>query len=233
MRFKHLKHIFFDLDHTLWDHDRNSTETLIQLYERYGLESLGLKPLKKFIDSFHRANLKVWDLFQESTINRHELRHKRLELVFNDFGLENQIIDCFHEDYYTLCSRSIHLINGAIEVLDVLKGKYKLHIITNGFDDAQYSKMDSSGLSPYFDTVTTSETAGSKKPEKEYFDFALLHAGAKKESSLVIGDGLKTDVAGAVNYGLDVIWFNDAYKTSHLPNVLEVRHLKELIGLLG
>jgi YjjG family noncanonical pyrimidine nucleotidase len=232
LRFQHKKHLFFDLDHTLWDYDTNSALTLKQLHKTFGLEAFGLYPLEKFIDSFHKANLKVWDLFEENYINRHELRHKRLELVFEEFGLPNQILDNFHEKYYEICSRSSHLIEGTIEVLEILQTRFELHIITNGFDDAQYNKLDFSGLSRFFKTVTTSEAAGNKKPETEYFDFALQKARARKEESLIIGDGLRTDVAGAIRSGLDVIWFNDSEKICPYPNILEIKSLRELITIL-
>jgi len=233
LRYQNVKHLFFDLDHTLWDYDRNSANTLTQLYKSFELEKLGLFPLERFIDSFHKANLKVWSFFDENSMNRHQLRNKRLELVFEDFGLENQIIDTFHDQYYELCSRSTHLMEGAIEILELLKPNYELHIVTNGFDDAQYNKLEYSGLHTYFKTVITSEAAGSKKPDKEYFDFALQKAKASKENSVIIGDGLRTDVAGAIQYGLEVIWFNDAGKICPYPNVLEIKSLRELIPLLG
>ena len=232
MQLHQIKHLFFDLDHTLWDYDRNSAIALTQLHKTFALEKIGLFPLEKFIDSFHKANLKVWDLFGENSINRHQLRHKRLELVFEDFGLENQILHNFHDQYYQICSRSIHLVDGTIEVLEQLKPHFELHIVTNGFDDGQYNKLEYSGLNKYFKTVTTSEAAGSKKPEKEYFEFALNKAKAIKENSILIGDGLRTDVAGSIQFGLDVIWFNDSDKISPFPNIMEIKSLRELIPLL-
>ena len=232
MRYWNIKHIFFDLDHTLWDYDRNSAVALTQLHHTFGLEKLGLLPLEKFITSFHKANLKVWDLFEENSINRHQLRHKRLELVFEEFNLPNQKLDSFHDAYYKICSQSTHLKEGTIEILEILKSGFELHIVTNGFDDAQYNKLQYSGLSPYFKTVTTSEAAGSKKPEPEYFDFALQKAKATKENALIIGDGLRTDVAGAIRSGLDVIWFNDSGKICPFPDILEIKTLRELIPLL-
>ena len=232
MHFRHVKHLFFDLDHTLWDYDRNSANTLTKLHHTFGLEKLGLFPLEKFIKSFHKANLKVWDLFEENSINRHQLRHKRLELVFEEFNLPNQILDNFHDEYYEICSRSSHLIEGTIEILEILQPDFNLHIVTNGFDDAQYNKLKFSGLSKYFKTVTTSEGAGSKKPDPAYFDFALEKANATKAHSLIIGDGLRTDVAGAIQSGLDVIWFNDSGKICPYPNILEIKTLRELIPIL-
>jgi len=231
--FNNKTDIFFDLDHTLWDYDQNSTETLDHLYELFSLEKLGLNPVEKFIDSFHKANLMVWDLFDESSLNRQELRNKRLELVFEDFGLAGQPLEGFHEAYYTMCSRKPHLIEGAIEILEFLKPNYQLHIITNGFDDSQNDKLKYSGLKPYFTTVTTSENAGSKKPEKAYFDFALALANVEKENALVIGDGLRTDIRGAFNYGLDLIWLNSSSKICPFAEVVEIKKLNELIGLLN
>ena len=233
MDFSKVEHIFFDLDHTLWDYDLNSKIALTRLFEVYSLQSLGIYPLEKFISSFHKANLVVWDLFEESSLNRDQLRNKRMELVFEDFDLDTQVLEGFHEDYYLMCSQSPHLIHGAIELLETLNKNYSLHIITNGFDDAQFNKLKNSGLKPYFKTVTTSEMAKSKKPEKAYFEYALNQANASPENSLVIGDGWRTDVAGAISYGLKVIWFNQHGKPGPDPKILQINHLPEIITLIS
>ncbi|HRH33741.1 MAG TPA: YjjG family noncanonical pyrimidine nucleotidase [Catalimonadaceae bacterium] len=223
-----IRHLFFDLDHTLWDYDRNAVETLVELYDEFSLSAFGLQPLPDFLTAFRMANVKVWDLFEETVMNQHELRHKRLELVFQEFGLPPVPIDGFNEAYYTQCSMGKHLIEGALETVKSLHGRFEMHIITNGFEDIQYLKLENTGLAPYFKTVTTSEKARSKKPEAAYFDFALRSAQAGKSESLVIGDGLRTDVAGARGYGLPVIWFNPDKMEKPHPDVMEIQKLIEL-----
>lgn len=226
-------HLFFDLDHTIWDYDRNSVEALNRLYAEFALEELGLAPKERFLAAFKQANLVVWDLFDENRVNSNSLRHKRLELVFESFNLPARQIEGFHEGYYRYCGSGMHLIEGASDLLDKLSARYTLHIITNGFNDSQHHKLRNTGLDGYFKTVTTSESAQSKKPDAAFFDFALTRAGASKHNSLVIGDGLRTDVAGALNYGLPVIWFNPEGKETELKPNAEVRYLVEIGRVLG
>lgn len=232
MDFKPIKHLFFDLDHTLWDYDRNSGLALEKLYQDLGLDGLGLKPFSRFVDQFHLANLKVWDLFEENHLNRDQLRNKRLELVFEAFDLPFFELPHFQERYYQLCSQGGHLIEGALKALEELMPHFQLHIITNGFDDALENKLKKSDLNGKFKTITSSEQAQSKKPEKAYFEFALKKAGAETENSLVIGDGLRTDVAGAKAFGLPVVWFNPEKKKHPYPFLIEINAMSELPALL-
>jgi len=229
---KGIEHIFFDLDHTLWDYDRNSENALNELYHLYSLDQLGLRPKSRFIEVFHSANLKVWNLFDENRMNRSELRNKRMELVYEEFGLFLDPPDGFHETYYSICSKGNHLIPGTLEILNWLKQKYRLHIITNGFEDAQYEKLRNSGIADFFETVTTSEGAESKKPDPVYFEFALNQAAAKIENSLVIGDGLRTDIAGARRFGLPVIWYNPENNVPPFTDLVFVTSLIELKTIL-
>jgi putative hydrolase of the HAD superfamily len=224
------RHLFFDLDHTLWDYESNSNRALARLYEEFRLSDTGIPGLAEFQSAFHRANHRVWNQFGENTLNRHQLRHKRLELVYESFGLEAVVPDGFHEAYYEQCSRGTDLMPHAREVVEILSGRYVLHIVTNGFDDAQFTKIENSGLAPYFQTITTSENAGSKKPERAYFAYALQKAGARKAESMVIGDGLQTDIRGARDFGLDFIWFNpEGTAGEEIPFI---RSLRELPGML-
>lgn len=226
------RHLFFDLDHTLWDYNRNAAETLAELHLEFSLSAYGIEPFSKFLTSFLWANSQVWNAFEESNLNQYALRHKRLELVFEQFNLPFAPIEGFNEAYYQRCCQKTHLVPGAISLLEALAPHFSLHIITNGFDDTQFDKLEKPGLAPFFKTVTTSEKAGSKKPDPAYFQFALQQAGAKKEESLVIGDGWRTDVAGALALDLPVIWFNSEGEEKSHPGVKEIRHLSELYAIL-
>lgn len=227
-----LRHLFFDLDHTLWDYNRNAAETLAELYQEFSLSDYGIGPFPQFLTHFLWANGQVWNAFEENNLNQYELRHKRLELVFEKFQIPFTPVEGFNEAYYQRCCQKPHLVPGTIPLLEALAPHFSLHIITNGFEDTQYQKLEKTGLSSFFNTVTTSEKAGSKKPAPEYFLYALQQAGAGREESLVIGDGWRTDVAGALATGLPVIWFNPEEATRAHPEVIEIRQLAELYPIL-
>ena len=229
---KGIEHIFFDLDHTLWDYDRNSEIALDQLYDQFSLDLVGIPSKSQFISIFHKANLTVWNLFDENRMNRDELRNKRMELVYEEFGISEPPPEGFHEAYYAICSNGKHLIPGTLEILSWLQGRYRLHIITNGFEDAQHEKLRHSRIANYFETVTTSERADSKKPDPVYFEFALYQASANIENSLVIGDGLRTDVTGARRFGLPVIWFNPEHALPPFEDLAFITRLPDLKTML-
>lgn len=227
-----MHHIFFDLDHTLWDYEANSTAALKQLYLEFELWNYGLISENEFIASFHRANFRVWHEFSESSLNRDALREKRLQLVFEEHKLPCPALSGFHEAYYQSCSQGTKLIAGAKELVEVLSAFYELHIITNGFDDAQFNKIHASGLAPYISTITTSEMAKAKKPESAYFRYALDRANAAAARSLIIGDGFHTDVQGALAFGLPCIWFNPD-EQKHQVDVVQVKGLFQIPTLCG
>lgn len=223
------RHLFFDLDHTLWDYDRNAALALESIYTDFKLAQFGLEPLDRFIEAFRKANLQVWDWFDENRVNQHSLREKRMELVCEEFGIPFSPIPGFHEAYKNRCSSGTHLMPGCKELLESLKSNgYSLHIITNGFEETQIPKLKNGGILSYFSTIVTSDRANSKKPDPAFFNFALEQAGAKPTQSLVIGDGLRTDVAGAKNLNLPVIWYNPEGKKKEDAGLWEIRHLNEL-----
>lgn len=232
MKSANIRHLFFDLDHTLWDYNRNARETLWELYYEFNLMHYGIAPFEDFLRAFLWANGQVWNAFEESNLNQFQLRHKRLELVFEQFQLPFTPIEGFNEAYYQRCCHKVHLVDGAIPLLQALVPHFSMHVITNGFDDTQFHKLEKPGLAPFFKTVTTSEKAGRKKPDPAFFQFALQQAGAKKEESMVIGDGWRTDVAGALALDLPVIWFNSEGEEKSHPGVKEIRHLSELYAIL-
>jgi putative hydrolase of the HAD superfamily len=227
-----IEHIFFDLDHTLWDYDRNSEIALDELFDQFSLELAGIPSKSEFIEVFHKANQTVWNLFDENRMNRDELRNKRMELVYEEFGLSLDPPVGFHDAYYAVCSKGNHLIQGTEDILEWLQDKYCLHIITNGFEDAQHEKLRNSGIAGFFETVTTSERADSKKPDPAYFEFALNQASATIKNSLVIGDGLRTDVAGARRFGLPVIWFNPENALPPFEDLAYITRLQDLKTML-
>ncbi|MDX6190190.1 YjjG family noncanonical pyrimidine nucleotidase [Flavobacterium sp. Fl-318] len=217
--------IFFDLDHTLWDFDKNSEMTFNRIFKE---KSLNINTAD-FIDKYVPINQACWKLYQHDKITHQELRYNRLKFSFDELNYEisDEDIDLIANEYIELLTENNHLFDGAIEVLEYLKPKYKLHIITNGFAQVQDKKINNAALGGYFSTITNSELAGVKKPNSIIFDYALNLAQTTRENSIMIGDDLDADVNGALNAGLDAIFFNDK-KIEAPTNFKQINHLLEL-----
>lgn len=225
MKITNIKDVFFDLDHTLWDFDKNSELTFEKIFRRkHPTIEIG-----EFIEKYVPINQACWALYQYDKITHLELRYKRLKESFDalNYEVSDEEIEAISQEYIRLLPDNNHLFDGAFEILDYLNGKYKLHIITNGFADVQFRKMKNAKLEPYFESITNSEMAGVKKPNPIIFEHALSLANAKKENSIMIGDSFDADVQGALNVGLDAIFFNES-KISVEGNVKQINHLLEL-----
>ncbi|MDR7372422.1 YjjG family noncanonical pyrimidine nucleotidase [Flavobacterium aquidurense] len=221
----HITDVFFDLDHTLWDFDKNSE----MAFDRIFKSKFPDIRIQDFIEKYAPINQACWKLYQNDQITHVELRYNRLKFSFDALNVEisDDDINEIANDYIEFLTDNNHLFDGAIEVLDYLKPKYKLHIITNGFANVQEKKINNASLSGYFSTITNSELAGVKKPNSIIFDYAVSLAQASKENSIMIGDCLDADVNGALNAGLDAIFFNE--KNVQAPqNIKQINHLLEL-----
>jgi len=217
--------VFFDLDHTLWDFDKNSEMAFDRIFKSKFPEI----KIEDFIEKYAPINQACWKLYQNDQITHVELRYNRLRFSFDALNVKisDENINEIAIDYIEYLTDNNHLFDGAIEVLEYLKPKYKLHIITNGFASVQEKKINNALLSDYFSTVTNSELAGVKKPNSIIFDYAVNVAQASKENSIMIGDCLDADVNGALNAGLDAIFFNE--KKIKVPeNIKQINHLLEL-----
>jgi putative hydrolase of the HAD superfamily len=204
-----IKHIFFDLDHTIWDFDRNATETLAELYDRYQLKSLGLHSAAEFIDRYTENNHRLWQQYHLGEISKEKLREERFKNTFLQLGVRPDLIPHqFEDEYVKISPTKTNLFEGAATVLAYLQKKYQLHIISNGFKETTLTKMELSGLNPYFTNVIISEDVGINKPNRAIFEHALKKASATKENSIMIGDSLEADVRGAQDFGMKAIFFN-------------------------
>ncbi len=206
---KNYKHIFFDLDHTLWDFDKNSTETLLEIYNTYNLSSLGVKTFDIFHSAYKERNAMMWDEYRLGKIDKATLRNKRFTFTFWDLGLDPETAPSgLSEAYIKISPSKKHLFPHSHEVLAYLKAKYQLHIITNGFEEVQHIKLEASDLKKYFDKVIISEQTGFKKPDIRIFEYSAKKAGAVADECIMIGDGLEVDVLGAQAAGWDAVYFN-------------------------
>lgn len=217
--------VFFDLDHTLWDFEKNSALAFETVFEKQNIQI----NITDFLLFYVPINIKYWEMYRKDEINQLELRLGRLKETFDLLGyaIDDATIVFLSEQYIHYLPKYNHLFDGAIPILDYLKSKYNLHIITNGFAEIQENKLNNSYITSYFKTITNSEMAGFKKPNRIIFEYALDLAKAKKESSIMIGDCLEVDVQGALDAGLDAIFFNES-NIEVTKNIKQVNHLLEL-----
>ncbi|CAL2075187.1 YjjG family noncanonical pyrimidine nucleotidase [Tenacibaculum sp. 190524A05c] len=195
--------VFFDLDHTLWDFDRNSGLTFKKIFQE---QKINLD-LDDFLKVYEPINLEYWRLYRDEKIEKEELRYKRLKTTFDklNYTIEDDLIDVISEDYINYLPLFNHLLDGTIELLEYLKTKYRLHIITNGFEEVQKIKLEKSQINDYFQVVVTSESVGVKKPNPKVFEFALKEAKVSAEKAIMVGDSLEADVLGALAVGISPI----------------------------
>lgn len=224
------KHLFFDLDHTLWDFDSNARETLTDLYGQFSLDSTISAPFDDFYRRYLYHNEILWDRYHKGQITAEELKWKRMWRTLLDFKIGNEpLAKELSAAFLEILPTKKLLFPYTVEILDYLSDRqYVLHLITNGFEKTQWSKLNNSGLGHYFTHVVTSETSNSLKPKKEIFEYAMHKAGATLQESIMIGDNLEADIQGAINAGMDSVFVNHINTASHLPATYTVYHLKEL-----
>ena len=223
------KHIFFDLDRTLWDFDAAAEVAFERIYEKYNLKSLGISSAHEFHEVYHPLNEQLWVLYRADKITKDELNRTRFLKPLEHYGIhDTELADRLSEDYVYWSPRIVRLVSGTMELLDYLKPKYQLHLITNGFQEVQHTKLSGSGLEPYFETLTVSEEVGVKKPNPEIFRYALKKAHASAEESLMIGDEMAVDIDGARAVGMDTVLFNPKGETIEGERTFEVKRLMEI-----
>ncbi len=207
------KHIFFDLDHTLWDFEKNSAATFELLFDKFNISL----DLTQFLEVYVPANMEYWKLYRQGKIAKEELRYRRLSDVFNrcNYRVSDRMIGEMADGYIEYLSSFTHVFNYTKELLDYLVERYPLHILTNGFAEIQSKKLKGAGLEGYFQTVVNAEDVGFKKPDPRIFAFALDKAKATASESLMIGDDLEADILGAKNCGLDALHFDVESVHSH------------------
>ncbi len=227
---KQYRHLFFDLDHTLWDFEANARLTLQGLYDSMNLKERGVNDFDLFHRNYLLHNDKLWERYRNGFIKQEELRVKRMWLSLLDFKIADEILakDMSVQFLDLLPTRTI-LFPYALEILEYLSNKkYELHLITNGFEKTQHSKLKYSGLNTYFKEVITSEGSNSLKPNKEIFDFALQKTGAKPEESIMLGDSVEVDILGAMKAGIDQVFINHLDISIDIKPTYVVKSLKEL-----
>jgi putative hydrolase of the HAD superfamily len=225
-----IHHIFFDLDHTLWDFDRNAECCLRDIYSVNELQSRGVATVELFIETFTVHNRAMWKQLEAKEITHDYLRDERFNVVLKTLKVEPDVTlsNRLNDDFLESLTEQTHLIDGTIELLDYLAPKYELHILSNGFDVIQRKKMRLSGLEKYFKNVITYDTAQVRKPDRKIFEAAIDLAVTKAENSVMIGDTIEADVNGALNVGMHAIWYDPKAAEAPLSSFRHVQHLSAL-----
>ena len=228
------KDLFFDLDHTLWDFELNSKETMQELYINHQIAALGITDFDAFFNIYTAHNHRLWDRYAKGFIKQEELRWKRIYLSLLDFKIANeQLSKDMSLEFLQILPTKKKLFPHTIEILNYLKEKdYKMHLITNGFESVQIKKIKNAEIAHYFNEVITSETSNSLKPNKEIFEFALKSSNATLSESIMIGDNETADIQGGINIGMDTVFVNHLKVAPTLPATYTITHLKELEEIL-
>lgn len=227
-----IQHVLFDLDNTLWDFSGNSKRILAHIFADLQLTEKGVPDFESFYTQYMFRNQYLWEQYALGNVTRDEVRHNRFFITLHDFGIQHYALAAEAADYYIYHTRrQTDLLPYTREVLTYLSAKYRLHIITNGFDEVQFFKLENTGLRHYFDTVTTAESAQSLKPNKGIFDYALRSIPASPDACLYIGDSAEADGTGSTQAGLDFIWFN-AERKENVHGFKQVHGLQELLDHL-
>ena len=225
MKINGINDVFFDLDHTLWDFDKNSALTFYKIFKIHQVNI----DVNEFLKHYEPINLNYWKLYREEKIDKESLRFGRLNDTFQaiSFQADSTLIQNLSTDYITHLSSFNHLFDHALDVLNYLKPIYNLHIITNGFQEVQERKLKNSNIHHFFNSITDSEQVGVKKPNPKIFHHALKKVNANPETSVMIGDNIEADVMGALGFGMEAIYFN-YLNTTEKHQVKQVNNLKEL-----
>jgi putative hydrolase of the HAD superfamily len=227
-----IRHLFFDLDHTLWDFEKNSKICIRQIYEQHKFIFPAEIGFEAFFQKFSTINSTLWNQLDLSLITHEYLRIFRFQKVLQalDIEIDEQFSLELNQMLLDILPYQQHLMDDAFDTLEVLASRdYKMHIISNGYQDIQIKKMKSGGIYHFFNQIITNDIAGARKPEKAIFDFALYKADADIGNSLMIGDNLIADIEGAKNAGLRTIYFNPEIEENNSENISELKYLLEIL----
>lgn len=230
--FCHMKyrHLFFDLDHTLWDFEVNAKECIQEMYHSNGLQERGIADFDAFFNCYSAHNERLWGDYTKGLIEQQELRWRRMWLALTDFAVEDEDLSKkMAVEFLERLPHKKNLFPYTIEILEYLTNKgYVLHLLTNGFEQVQHHKINNCNLRSYFTEVITSEASNSLKPNKAIFEYALTKSGAALAESIMIGDNLDADIQGGMNVGLDTVFVNHLNIPVPIQPTYTVYHLQEL-----
>ncbi len=224
------QHLFFDLDHTLWDFDSNAKVALTSLYGKYDLQTRVKAAFDDFYQQYLIHNHQLWERYHKGLISAEDLKWKRMWRTMLDFKIADEpLARELSAEFLEILPTQKQVFPHTFEILDYLKEKkYELHLITNGFEKTQWCKLQNCGMDKYFTHVITSEGSNSLKPKKEIFEYAMAKAGAIPKESIMIGDNLDADIQGGMNAGMDTIFVNHINADCDIFPTYTITHLQEL-----
>ena len=231
---KQVKHIFFDLDHTLWDFEKNSREAILHLFLEYGFDTAFKTDFNTFIAVYENINHELWRLYALKQVSKEELRYQRSHQTFLHFGYNQvDIANAWADEYLAISPYKTHLIDGSLDVLNYLKEKnYVLHIITNGFREVQHLKLNQSGLKDFFRHIIISEDHGLNKPDIKIFELAQTLSGAEQPECIMIGDNYDADILGALNANWKAVYLSVTPRQNEQDGFYQISALRQLKELL-
>ena len=229
---KSYKHILFDLDGTLWDFEGNSKEAFADIFNEFNLSASDID-FRKFEQIYHKHNNQLWEQYREGKIEKEVLRWMRFYLTLKDLGVDDKALaERIDYQYITISPLKTGLIPYSQEILEYLAPKYFLHIVTNGFNEVQFTKLQNSGLNDFFIHIITSEMAGFLKPNSEFFSYTLEKIEAKVSDCLIIGDNYQVDIEGAMKIGMDQVFFDPGGEGGNSVPTYTIKSLLELKEIL-
>jgi putative hydrolase of the HAD superfamily len=228
-----IKHILFDLDHTLWDFETNSKLTLHEMFLNYNLNAYLHTDFDTFLKKYKQINDLLWTNYRENKITKNELRVQRFYKTLVAFNYSSPKLAEQMADYYVKHSPyKTALFPDAVEVLNYLNNKYDLHIISNGFREVQHIKLTNSKIDKFFKEIVLSEDVGVNKPNPEIFHYLLKKIKVKPEQTIMIGDNIEADIKGAAAVGIPQILFNPNNLRHNFKPTFEIKELKQLVSIL-
>lgn len=228
-----VKHIYFDLDNTLWDHRRNSILVLEKMFHENEITQKIDISFDEWHDVFYQKNEILWAKLRDKEITKEQLREQRFKKAFEFFDVQDDALaDFFEENYLKEMNQMSEVVPGATELVDYLKSKYQLHIITNGFEEVSAQKIENAGMASAFQTLTCADEINVRKPDARIFEYAVAKANAKPQESLLIGDDWIADVIGATEFGMQAIFLDLLNENFQRDGVPVVKHLAEIHALL-
>lgn len=229
---KPYKHLFFDLDNTLWDFRANAREAFSGVFTDLGL-SRHIPDFELFLSTYEKFNEHLWLEYRKGKIKKDTLRSERFVLTFREMGLDDPVLVSRAADLYIRSApKKTILFDGVHDTLQYLQQKYHLYILTNGFSEIQVQKINLSGLKPYFSKLFMAEMVGFQKPDRRFFEYAVKSVHARKEESLMIGDDPEADIAGAAYARIDQVYFNPDRKPCAVVPTYEIRSIRSLTEIL-